>query len=86
MIGYAASNLAQGLSDSVQWYELQEQLEKGKILLDVRILLSCWQVASQMLFLYHWIAYENAWMNWIRLRNTLLAVIVDCVLTLRSEF
>lgn len=36
MIGYAASNLAQGLSDSVQWYELQEQLEKGKILLDVR--------------------------------------------------
>jgi rhodanese-related sulfurtransferase len=36
MLGYAASNLAQGLSDSVQWYELKEELAKGKILLDVR--------------------------------------------------
>ena len=36
MLGYAASNLAQGLSDSVQWYELKEELAKGKVLLDVR--------------------------------------------------
>lgn len=36
MIGYAAINLAQGLSDSIQWYELKEELAKGKILLDVR--------------------------------------------------
>ncbi|WP_373750991.1 FAD-dependent oxidoreductase, partial [Jeotgalibaca porci] len=36
MIGYAAMNLAEGLSDSVQWHELNEELANGKILLDVR--------------------------------------------------
>lgn len=36
MIGYAAINLAEGLSDNVQWYELKEELVKGKVLLDVR--------------------------------------------------
>lgn len=36
MIGYAASNLAEGTSDSVQWYELKDELAKGKVLLDVR--------------------------------------------------
>lgn len=36
MIGYAAINLAEGLSDSVQWYELKDELAKGKVLLDVR--------------------------------------------------
>lgn len=36
MIGYAASNLAQGISDSVQWYELNDLLAQGKVLLDVR--------------------------------------------------
>lgn len=36
MIGYAASNLAQGVSDNVQWYELKEVLDQGKVLLDVR--------------------------------------------------
>ena len=36
MLGYVASNLAQGLSDNVQWYELKKELAKGKVLLDVR--------------------------------------------------
>ncbi|MGV3293593.1 FAD-dependent oxidoreductase [Streptococcus pluranimalium] len=36
MIGYAAMNLAQGLSHNVQWYDLSNELSKGKVLLDVR--------------------------------------------------
>lgn len=36
MAGYAALNLLEGISESVQWYELEEQLAKGDILLDVR--------------------------------------------------
>ncbi|MGT2666880.1 FAD-dependent oxidoreductase [Streptococcus rifensis] len=36
MIGYAAMNLAQGLSHNVQWYDLSDELAKGKVLLDVR--------------------------------------------------
>lgn len=36
MIGYAATNLAEGTSDSIQWYELNDELANGKVLLDVR--------------------------------------------------
>lgn len=36
MIGYAASNLIEGTSESIQWYELDDALASGKILLDVR--------------------------------------------------
>ncbi len=36
MIGYAAMNLAEGLSESIQWHQLQDELASGKILLDVR--------------------------------------------------
>ncbi|CAN2924681.1 FAD-dependent oxidoreductase [Streptococcus dysgalactiae] len=36
MLGYAALNVLEGLSQSVQWYQLEEELEKGKRLLDVR--------------------------------------------------
>lgn len=36
MIGYASMNLAEGLSDSIQWHQLSDELAKGKILLDVR--------------------------------------------------
>lgn len=36
MIGYAAMNIAEGLSDSIQWHQLNDELAKGKILLDVR--------------------------------------------------
>lgn len=36
MAGYAALNLLEGTSDSVQWHELEEQREKGSLLLDVR--------------------------------------------------
>lgn len=36
MIGYAAMNLAEGISENVQWYDLEQELDKGKILLDVR--------------------------------------------------
>lgn len=36
ILGYAAMNLAEGLSHSIQWHELDEELAKGKRLLDVR--------------------------------------------------
>lgn len=36
MAGYAAINLVEGISDSVQWYELEDELNKGNLLLDVR--------------------------------------------------
>lgn len=36
MLGYAAMNLAEGLSESIQWYQLKEELAEGKKLLDVR--------------------------------------------------
>ena len=37
MLGYAALNLIEGLSDNVQWYQLEDELAKGKKFLDVRI-------------------------------------------------
>ncbi|MBO0457659.1 FAD-dependent oxidoreductase [Enterococcus hulanensis] len=36
MLGYAAINLSEGLSDSIQWYQLKEEQENGSQLLDVR--------------------------------------------------
>lgn len=36
MLGYAAMNLAEGLSENVQWYELSNELANGAVLLDVR--------------------------------------------------
>lgn len=36
MVGYAAMNIAEGLSDSIQWHQLNDELAQGKILLDVR--------------------------------------------------
>ncbi|MER2064337.1 MAG: FAD-dependent oxidoreductase, partial [Alkalibacterium sp.] len=36
MIGYAALNIIEGMSDSVQWHELNSELENGAVLLDVR--------------------------------------------------
>ncbi|KGL41810.1 CoA-disulfide reductase [Listeria newyorkensis] len=36
MIGYAAMNLAEGLSHNIQWYELEQAIASGKTILDVR--------------------------------------------------
>ncbi|REC32627.1 CoA-disulfide reductase [Enterococcus pseudoavium] len=36
MLGYAAMNLAEGLSENIQWHELEGELADGKVLLDVR--------------------------------------------------
>ncbi|MCC5890463.1 MAG: FAD-dependent oxidoreductase [Alkalibacterium sp.] len=36
MAGYAALNIMEGMSESVQWHELNNELEKGAVLLDVR--------------------------------------------------
>ena len=36
MLGYAALNLIEGLSDNVQWYQLEGELAKGKKFIDVR--------------------------------------------------
>lgn len=36
MIGYAAINIADGISENIQWYELEDEIESGKIFLDVR--------------------------------------------------
>ena len=35
MLGYAALNLIEGLSDNIQWYQLEGELAKGKKFLDV---------------------------------------------------
>lgn len=36
MLGYVALNLIEGLSDNIQWYQLEDELAKGKKFLDVR--------------------------------------------------
>lgn len=36
ILGYAALNLIEGLSDNIQWYQLEDELAKGKKFLDVR--------------------------------------------------
>ena len=36
MAGYAALNLIEGVSDSIQWYEVEDKQKEGAILLDVR--------------------------------------------------
>lgn len=36
MAGYAAMNNIEGLSDTIQWYELEDMQEKGAMLVDVR--------------------------------------------------
>lgn len=36
IIGYAAMNIAMGISDNIQWHELKAELTAGKLLLDVR--------------------------------------------------
>ncbi|CAM3601989.1 FAD-dependent oxidoreductase [Erysipelothrix urinaevulpis] len=36
LLGYAALNIKENLSDSIQWSELDDELEKGAFLLDVR--------------------------------------------------
>lgn len=36
MLGYAAINLSEGISDSIQWHQLKEEQKNGSQLLDVR--------------------------------------------------
>lgn len=36
MLGYVADNLASGLVESIQWYELEQALDQGAVLVDVR--------------------------------------------------
>ena len=36
MLGYAALNLIEGLSDNIQWYQLEDEIATGKKFLDVR--------------------------------------------------
>ncbi|MBO0440709.1 FAD-dependent oxidoreductase [Candidatus Enterococcus ikei] len=36
MIGYAATNIVEGFSENIQYYELKEAIENGALLLDVR--------------------------------------------------
>lgn len=36
MVGYAATNILEGFSDNIQWYELEEKRKDGWFLLDVR--------------------------------------------------
>jgi len=38
MLGYAAMNLAEGLSENIQWHQLKDELASGKLFLDVRTL------------------------------------------------
>ena len=36
MLGYVAMNVAEGLSETIQWHELPQAIGQGKILLDIR--------------------------------------------------
>lgn len=36
MLGYAATNIIEGFSDNIQWYELEEMRKNGAFLVDVR--------------------------------------------------
>lgn len=36
MLGYSALNIAEDFSQNIQWYELSDEIKKGKVLLDVR--------------------------------------------------
>src|SRR5699024_8136494 len=36
MIGYAALNILDGISENIQWYELNDEIKSGKVFLDVR--------------------------------------------------
>ncbi len=36
MAGYAALNIIEGVSESIQWYELADELAKGMVFLDAR--------------------------------------------------
>lgn len=36
MLGYVAMNIMEGLTETVQWHELQDELTAGKVFLDVR--------------------------------------------------
>ena len=36
MAGYAALNIIEGVSENIQWYDLTNELAKGKLLRDVR--------------------------------------------------
>lgn len=36
MLGYAALNIMEGISETIQWYQLEEALNQGSLLLDVR--------------------------------------------------
>ncbi len=36
MLGYIALNIAEDFSQNIQWYELSDEIKKGKVLLDVR--------------------------------------------------
>ncbi|HEL2002474.1 FAD-dependent oxidoreductase [Streptococcus suis] len=36
MIGYAAMNIAEGISQNIQWHQLDDELATGKVILDVR--------------------------------------------------
>lgn len=38
MLGYAAMNLVEGLSENIQWHQLEDELARGKVFLDVRTL------------------------------------------------
>ncbi len=36
MIGYAAMNIIEGLTETIQWYELEDEVTNGAVILDVR--------------------------------------------------
>ncbi len=52
MAGYVATNILEGRSESVQWYELEEELAKGKKLVDVRTAAECAKASLRMLFIF----------------------------------
>lgn len=60
MIGYAASNLAEGTSHSIQWYELKDELVAGKVYWMLGIQLKSSRAVSLMPSIFRWIICASA--------------------------
>lgn len=54
MAGYAALNIIEGVSESIQWYELADELAKGMVFLVMSVLKQkLLEVILQMVLTYH---------------------------------
>lgn len=85
MIGYAAMNITEGISQNIQWHQLDDELATGKVLLDVR---NPGEVANGQFreFIHIPLDQLRERIGELMLqKNTLSSAIVDFVLILPNE-